>query len=114
MGEPVWNRISRPPGHGGELHRENIHLMVSVWPSFDPGSPVYDDDGGKRACLSTGRCREPPIPKTRWRSTTPVQSRSAQLLLELMDGGLFKMGMDAWWLDTTEPETEGREEYYSA
>ena len=23
---------------------------------------------------------------------------------------LFKIGVDAWWLDTTEPETEGREE----
>ncbi len=21
----------------------------------------------------------------------------------------FKIGVDAWWLDTTEPETEGRE-----
>ncbi len=29
---------------------------------------------------------------------------------ELMDKALFKIGVDAWWLDTTEPETEGREE----
>jgi len=28
----------------------------------------------------------------------------------LMDNALFKIGVDAWWLDTTEPETEGREE----
>jgi alpha-D-xyloside xylohydrolase len=27
-----------------------------------------------------------------------------------MDNALFKIGVDAWWLDTTEPETEGREE----
>ena len=27
----------------------------------------------------------------------------------LMDNALFKIGADAWWLDTTEPETEGRE-----
>jgi len=27
-----------------------------------------------------------------------------------MNDGLFKLGIDAWWLDTTEPETEGREE----
>ena len=27
----------------------------------------------------------------------------------LMDTGLFKMGADAWWLDTDEPETEGRQ-----
>jgi alpha-D-xyloside xylohydrolase len=29
---------------------------------------------------------------------------------QLMDDALFKIGVDAWWLDTTEPETEGREE----
>jgi alpha-D-xyloside xylohydrolase len=27
-----------------------------------------------------------------------------------MDDALFKIGLDAWWLDTDEPETEGREE----
>src|SRR5436305_15097226 len=27
----------------------------------------------------------------------------------LMDQALFKIGVDAWWLDTTEPETEDRE-----
>jgi alpha-D-xyloside xylohydrolase len=27
-----------------------------------------------------------------------------------MDQALFKIGIDAWWLDTTEPETEGQEE----
>src|SRR5260370_6933691 len=26
-----------------------------------------------------------------------------------MDQALFKIGVDAWWLDTTEPETEDRE-----
>ena len=24
--------------------------------------------------------------------------------------GLFSIGLDAWWMDTTEPETEGQEE----
>ena len=29
---------------------------------------------------------------------------------QLMDKALFDIGIDAWWLDTTEPETEGQEE----
>ena len=28
---------------------------------------------------------------------------------QLIDKGLFRIGADAWWLDTDEPETEGRE-----
>jgi alpha-D-xyloside xylohydrolase len=27
-----------------------------------------------------------------------------------VDKGLFSIGLDAWWMDTTEPETEGQEE----
>jgi len=26
-----------------QLHSENFHLMISVWPFFEPGSAVYDD-----------------------------------------------------------------------
>ena len=38
------------------------------------------------------------------------QSFSAsQYYWQLLDKGLFKIGADAWWLDTDEPETEGRE-----
>ena len=33
---------------------------------------------------------------------------------QLMDKGLFNIGVDAWWLDTTEPETEGPGREHSA
>ena len=29
---------------------------------------------------------------------------------DLMNKALFNIGVDAWWMDTTEPETEGQEE----
>src|ERR1039458_9044477 len=29
---------------------------------------------------------------------------------DLVNKGLFNIGLDAWWMDTTEPETEGQEE----
>ncbi len=29
---------------------------------------------------------------------------------DLVNKGLFSIGADAWWMDTTEPETEGQEE----
>ena len=31
-----------------------------------------------------------------------------------MDKALFNIGIDAWWMDTTEPETEGQEETYNS
>jgi alpha-D-xyloside xylohydrolase len=48
MGEPVWKNKNYPDPKAlvDELHLENVHLMVSVWPFFRPGSPVYDDLAG--------------------------------------------------------------------
>ena len=43
-GEHVFNKnYPDPKGMVDELHNENFHLMISVWPFFEPGSPVYDD-----------------------------------------------------------------------
>ena len=39
-GEHVFNKnYPDPKGMVDELHRENVHLMISVWPFFEPGSP---------------------------------------------------------------------------
>jgi len=32
-----------PKAMMGDLHRNHFHLMISVWPFFDPGSAVYDE-----------------------------------------------------------------------
>src|SRR5579872_2214188 len=43
MGEPVFNKnYPDPKGMIDALHKNNVHLMISVWPYFRPGSPVYD------------------------------------------------------------------------
>jgi alpha-D-xyloside xylohydrolase len=109
MGEPVWNKnYPDPKAMVDELHKENVHLMVSVWPFFRPGSPVYDDMAKKGFFID----------KTKVTGFHPAgmalydafNSEARKYYWNLMDGALFKIGVDAWWLDTTEPETEGREE----
>jgi alpha-D-xyloside xylohydrolase len=90
-----------------ELHRENFHVMFSVWPFFYPGSKVYDEMD-KRGFF---------IDRTKVSGFHPKGSalydafnpEARKYYWQLMDNALFKIGVDAWWLDTTEPETEGRE-----
>ena len=42
-GEHVFNQnYPDPRGMIDQLHRENFHLMISVWPFFEPGSANYD------------------------------------------------------------------------
>ena len=108
MGEPVFNKnYPDPKGMLDGLHAKNVHLMISVWPYFRPGSPLYDDMD-KRGFF---------IAKTVAPSFHPVDQAlydafdpdARKYYWNLMNNALFKIGADAWWLDTTEPETEARE-----
>src|SRR5689334_6734904 len=108
MGEPVFNKnYPDPKGMIDDLHKNNVHLMVSVWPFFRPGSSVYTDMD-KRGFF---------IDKTKVQSFHPpgqalydaFNPEARRYYWKLMNDALFKIGADAWWLDTTEPETEGRE-----
>ena len=42
-GEFVFNKnYPDPKAMVDQLHRENFHLMISIWPFFEPGSTNYD------------------------------------------------------------------------
>lgn len=109
MGEPVFNKsYPDPRGMIDELHREHFHIMFSFWPYFEQGSPEYDfmDRHG----YFVARTSEPsfhPVGMALYDASNPGARR---YYWHLMDQGLFQIGADAWWLDTDEPETEGREE----
>ena len=109
MGEPVWNKnYPDPKAMVAELHKENLHLMVSVWPFFRPGSPVYDDMAAKGFFIDKTRVTGfHPAGMALYDAFNP---EARKYYWNLMNDALFKIGVDAWWLDTTEPETEGREE----
>ena len=109
MGEPVWNKnYSNPQGMIDELHGENVHLMISVWPYFRPGSPVYDDMDKKGFFID--KTVSPSFHPVGQALYDPFNPEARKYYWKLMEDALFKIGADAWWLDTTEPETEDREE----
>lgn len=109
MGEPTFDksRYPDPKGMFDALHANHFHVMISVWPSFRPGSKTYDDMDRRGYFIA--------------KSVTPGFHPAGQAIYDafnpaarkyfwdLMDNGLFKLGADAWWLDTDEPETEDRE-----
>lgn len=108
MGEPVFNK-NYPDAKGmvEDLHRNNFHLMFSVWPYFRPGSPVYDDMDKKGYFIAKTQVSGfHPAGQALYDAFNPD---ARKYYWNLMDKGLFQIGADAWWLDTDEPETEGRE-----
>src|SRR5258708_179254 len=109
MGEPVWNK-NYPDAKAmvDELHKENVHLMVSVWPFFRPGSPVYDDMAAKGLFIDKTKVTGfHPAGMALYDAFNP---EARKYYWNLMDNALFKIGVEPWGVDTTEPESEGREE----
>ena len=109
MGEMKWNPHYRDPqGMINKLHDEHFHLMVSVWPFFRPGTSEYDQfdkNGWFIAKTLVGGFH--PLGQALYDPTNP-DARAEYW--KNIDTALFQKGVDAWWLDTDEPETEGRED----
>ncbi len=108
MGDPVFNKdYPDPKGVVDALHNDHVHLMISVWPYFRPGSPVYDDMDKRGFFIDRTKVQSFHPPRMALYDAFNPEAR--KYYWNLMNDALFKIGADAWWLDTTEPETEGRE-----
>jgi alpha-D-xyloside xylohydrolase len=83
-----------------KLHENNVHLMISVWPSFGQNTGVY------KALDKAGHL----YPFKTWPDKGGVKVYDAfdpnarDIYWDHMNANLFSKGIDAWWLDATEPE----------
>jgi alpha-D-xyloside xylohydrolase len=109
MGEMKWNpHYSDPQGLIDTLHKEHFHLMVSIWPYFRPGSATYDEFDKKGWFIA--RTLQPsfhPVGQALYDATNPDARKQYWANANM---ALFQKGVDAWWLDTDEPETEAHED----
>ncbi|MGC2699902.1 MAG: glycoside hydrolase family 31 protein [Candidatus Acidiferrales bacterium] len=108
MGEPVFNKnYPDPKGMIEDLHEHHFHIMFSFWPFFEPGTSAYDDMDKRGYFIArTQVAGFHPKGMALYDAFNPA---ARKYYWGLMDKGLFGIGADAWWLDTDEPETEGRE-----
>ena len=108
MGEMKWNpHYPNPEEMIRTLHDEHFHLMVSIWPYFRPGSADYEamDKAGYYVSKTlVGGFH--PVGQALYDASNPV---ARAYYWRNANQALFQKGVDAWWLDTDEPETEGRE-----
>ena len=102
-------RFPDPAGWIREIHeRWNAKLMISVWPKF------YTTTDNFKAMQAKGFL----YPETLKRPTTDwlghvhtfydaFNPEARQLFWQQMNEALFSKGVDAWWMDSTEPELVG-------
>ncbi len=110
-GEFVFNKnYPDPKGMIDQLHDEHFHLMISIWPFFEPGSPNYDYAQNKGWFVEKFKYAKPPYHTDAMAVYDATSPEARKYYWDLVNKGLFSIGADAWWMDTTEPETEGQEE----
>jgi alpha-D-xyloside xylohydrolase len=110
-GEFVFNQnYPDPKAMVDTLHAENFHLMISIWPFFEPGSGNYDFMQKQGWFVDKFKFAKPPYHTDGMAVYDATNPEARKFYWDKVDEGLFKIGVDAWWMDTTEPETEGQEE----
>jgi alpha-D-xyloside xylohydrolase len=113
--DPKWGshdfdpaRFPDPKGMVDQLHNDlHTHLMISVWPKFNKGTEHYDEMN-KNGFLFT---RNVEMKRKDWvgpgyESTfyNPFIPAAGALFWKQIDTKLNSLGIDAWWLDATEPD----------
>lgn len=78
-----------------KLHQERAHVMISIWPDFDTDTPI-SREMTERNWLIFG---------TQVYDATNPQARD--LYWKDLAGPLLDRGIDAFWLDASEPEQPG-------
>lgn len=106
-----WNSVEfgnplfpDPKGMIDEVHKQNAHIIISVWPSFGMNSRIHREMKEKGFLLDF--------------NTYPGEAKvfdvfhpkARDLYWNYMNRNMFSLGMDGWWLDATEPEFSDKDE----
>ena len=87
------------------LHKEDFHVVISVWAKFGAETEVDKEFVADHLVLeraaSTG---EPGETKERENWADLFNPKAQKLFWADLNRNLFKDGLDGWWLDASEPE----------
>lgn len=98
----LWNkdRYPDPDGFTNQIHDLNGHLMVVAWPGFGPKTQQYKRLKEKNMLINFDTW--PPKSGTKPYDVYNPEARA--IYWNYLNKGVFSKGVDAWWLDSTEPD----------
>ena len=115
----LWNAMdfqnpafSRPKDMIDEVHALNARMMISIWSSFGPATKPYRalDKEGLLFDIETW----PQSGVDGWPPNLDYPSgvrvydayspKARDIYWEHLNKGIFQLGMDGWWMDSTEPD----------
>jgi alpha-D-xyloside xylohydrolase len=112
-GDSLWNAMeflnpdfSKPQEMIDHVHHKNAHVMISIWASFGPNTRPYQEMKHLNALLDFTTWP----PRAGVRPYDPYNEQARAVYWNYMKKGLFDKGIDAWWLDSTEPDHHNEKE----
>ncbi|HEX2956985.1 MAG TPA: glycoside hydrolase family 31 protein [Chitinispirillaceae bacterium] len=102
-GSFAWDlQFANPQNWIKTVHENNAHLALSIWPTFATGTSNYT--AMQPHLITTVACNgtntNPGVFMNAWDTT------GLRKFWDLMKSSAYDAGVDAWWMDATEPECE--------
>ena len=95
-----------------DVHALNAHIIISVWASFGPQTrqfEIMDKEGmllDFRTWPLSSKDEWPPDPKfpSGVRVYDAYSPEARGIFWDFLNTGIFSVGVDGWWLDSSEPD----------
>lgn len=115
----LWNAMEflnedfpQPQKMLNDIHAMNAKIIISIWSSFGPQTKQYRELDKLGALFNFGTWPESGL--TSWppnmeypsgvRVYDPFNPKARDIYWKYLNNGLFKLGIDGWWMDSTEPD----------
>lgn len=100
-------RFPNPKAMVDTVHQQHAHLMISVWPKFYVGTQHFNEFSQKGWMYQQAvkdSIRDWVYPGFIGSFYDAYSSGARELFWKQIYEHLYPLGMDAWWLDATEPD----------
>ena len=95
-----------------DVHNLNAHMIISIWNSFGPMTKQYKELEQIEALMDfqtwpqSGSQKWPPRMDypSGVRVYDPYNPEARDIYWKYLEKGIFSLGMDGWWMDSSEPD----------
>lgn len=95
-----------------DIHNMSAHIIISVWASFGPQTKQYREMDPQGMLLDFQTWPQSGLEK--WppdmdypsgvKPYDPFNPEARKIYWKYLEKGLFSLGIDGWWMDSTEPD----------
>lgn len=115
----LWNAMEflntefpNPKKMVDDIHNMNAHMIISIWNSFGPQTKQFREMQPKGMLLNFGTWPQSGVeswpPNRDYPSGVqpydPYNPEARNIYWKYLSKGLFSVGIDGWWMDSSEPD----------